>query len=318
LDSFEAQLDFDTRRRQAFWHELRAVLSGRARTLLSFDEVMSVAKREGQVDRGMQDIPVAKIKGSEGRASDFDASFFPLNRRLRERWARIETLMMRGVEMPPIEVYRVGHIYFVKDGHHRVSVARTLGYETVRASVIEVRTRVPLTSDMDAKQLLRAAEYANFLEMTELDRLRPQARLECSELGHYDIIYEHILGHRYFMGLERGEEVPLSEAVADWFDEVYRPIVDVVRRHKIADHFPGLTEADLYISLTRRWLEMSSAGEPGGPEDAGASLLHEAFREQHRPALSRMVRRWGLHRSRRTLVLGSPLRRLREARSKRR
>jgi hypothetical protein len=316
LDSFQAQLDFDTRRRQAFWQELLAVLSGRARTLLSFDEVMRVAKREGQVDRGMQDIPLAKIKGSEGRSREFAASFLPLNPRLRERWARIETLMLSGVEMPPIDVYRVGDTYFVKDGHHRVSVARSIGQETIRASVIEVRTRAPLTSELDAKELLRTAEYVNFLERTQLDRLRPGARVECSELGHYDIIYEHILGHRYFMGLERGKEVPLPEAVADWYDRVYRPIMDVVDRHHIAEHFPGWTEADLYIALARRWLELSSAGEASSPEDAGASLLHQAFREEHRPVLSRMVRRWSRHRARRTLELGSHVRRLTRTRRK--
>jgi hypothetical protein len=314
MERLQAQFDFDASRRQAFWNEVRAVLGGRARTLLSFREVLRLARLEGQVDRGVQDVPLAAIRGSEGRVRDFDASFLPRSPRLRDRWAQIETLMLQGAVMPPIDVYRVGDIYFVKDGHHRVSVARHLGHDTIRANVIEVRTRAPLSSDMDARKLLQTAEYARFLELTQLDRLRPAARLECSELGHYDVIFEHILGHRYFLSLERGQEVPLPEAVASWYDLVYRPVMEVLERHRIAERFPQLTEADLYLALTRRWLELSQEDQSIGAEGAGASLLEEAETEDARSALLRMVRRWLRQSARRTLVLGTALRRRRSRR----
>jgi uncharacterized ParB-like nuclease family protein len=307
IDKFQAQLDFDASRRHAFWNEARAVLTGRARTLLSFNEVMHLARIEGQVERGVQEIPLSEIKGSEGRVKDFDPSFLPLNPRLRERWTRVETLMLQGAPMPPIEVYKVGEVYFVKDGHHRVSVARRLGQETITANVIEVRTRAPLGSNVNAYELLRTAEYAKFLELTQLDKLRPSARLECRELGNYDVIFEHILGHRYFMSLERGVEVPLSEAVASWYDTVYRPIMEVVEKHHIRERFSQWTEADLYLALTRRWLELASEGQAAGPEGAGISLLHEAEEARARSA-SKMLRRWVRHSIRRTIVLGSAFR----------
>jgi hypothetical protein len=303
MDILQPQFDFEASRHHAFWNELRAVLMGRSRTLLSFNEVIRVARREGLVDRGTQDIPLGSIKGSEGRSRDFDATFLPLNPRLRERWARVEALMIRGVEMPPIDVYRVGDIYFVKDGHNRVSVARRLGYETIRACVTEVRTRAPLGPHVDARELLRTAEYVCFLEMTELDRLRPAARVECSELGHYDVIYEQILGHRYSMSLERGEEVPLPEAVVSWYDSVYRPIMEVMERHHIAERLPRWPQADLYLALTRRWLELSHEGESAGPESAGVSLLHDAADWRTRSALTGMVRRWVRQHLRHPIVL---------------
>jgi hypothetical protein len=306
IDRLQAQFDFDTSRRHAFWNEVRAVLTGHARTLLSFHEVMHVARMEGLVERGVHEIPLSQIKGSEGRARDFDASFLPLNPRLRERWARIEALMLGGASMPPIEVYKVGEMYFVKDGHHRVSVARHLGQDTISADVIEVRTRAPLGPDVDAKELLRTAEYANFLEQTQLDKLRPSAKFECSELGNYDVIFEHILGHRYFMSLERGEEVPLPEAVADWYDSVYRPIMSVLEKYRIGERFPQWTEADLYLALTRRWLELGQEGHDAGPEGAGASLLHEAEEASHR-SVRLMLRRWVRKSIRRTIVVGSAL-----------
>ncbi|MDP9248233.1 MAG: hypothetical protein M3O95_09130, partial [Candidatus Dormibacteraeota bacterium] len=227
--------------------------------------------------------------------------------RLRERWSRVEALMLQGRELPPIEVYRVGDVYFVRDGHHRVSVARRLGQETIRANVIEVRTRVPLGSEVNAHELLRSAEYASFLEMTQLDRLCPEARLECMHLGHYDVIYEHILGHRYLLSHDRGHEVPMPEAVVSWYTTVYRPVMEVVRKHRIAEHFPEWTEGDLYLAVTRRWLELSYEDESAGPEGAGVSLLHEAEERQPSAARLTMLRRWLRKRIRRTLVLGTVL-----------
>jgi uncharacterized ParB-like nuclease family protein len=305
MERLQAQADFEASRRRAFWHEVRAVMSGRARTLLSFHDVMRAARMTGQIERGVQEIPLSRIKGSEGRSRDFDAYFLPLNPRLRERWMRVEALMLQGAPMPPIEVYKVADTYFVKDGHHRVSVARRLGQETIDAHVIEVRTRAPLGSEVDARELLRAAEYASFLERTQLDRLRPAARLECRELGNYDLIFEHILGHRYFMSLERGHEVPQTEAVADWYDSVYRPVMDVVRRHRIAELFPDWTEADLYLAVTRCWLELSAEGQSSGPEVAGAALAEGAAKRPARPAIPEMVRRWLRQHIRRAIVLRS-------------
>src|SRR3982074_3715593 len=109
-----------------------------------------------------------------------------------------------GGRLPPIGFYQVGEGYYVIDGHHRVSVARSLGRETINARVIEVQTRAPLGTNVDPAELLRAAEYAAFLESTQLHRMRPEARLECSRLGRYDEILKHILGHGYFLSIEKG------------------------------------------------------------------------------------------------------------------
>jgi hypothetical protein len=177
--------------------------------------------------------------------------------------------------VPPVELYRLGDAYFVKDGHHRVSVTRQLGRPTIEARVIEVRTRFPLAGDMDPAQLLKAREYLDFLERTRLDRMRPEASLEVSKLGRYDRLYEHILGHRYFLGLEQGREVPVPEAAASWYDNVYKPIANLFREYGLLEHFPDRTEADLYLWVTARWLELSQAGAKAGPAEAIADILFE-------------------------------------------
>jgi hypothetical protein len=183
--------------------------------------------------------------------------------------------MVEGPEIPPIDVYELEGSYYVIDGHHRVSVARSLGRPTINARVTDVRTRAPLGPDADAGALLRAAEYASFLEATGLDHARPDARLEVSRLGRYDEMLAHIFGHRYFMGLERGNEPSVEEAAADWYDHVYLPIVRVIRRHKVLDRMRGWTETDVYVEITRRWLQLGEAGEEAGPHEAVHALLSD-------------------------------------------
>ena len=271
METIRAGEDFDAARFKAFRRAVSAALTRRARRLASIDEVLEAAGAEGRSYGGIQEIPVDRIVGSaasHAKAEDFDPGFLPMTPRLRYRWTRIYREMVEGAELPPIDVYRVGDGYYVIDGHHRVSVARTLGRPTIMARVIDVRTRAPLGTDVDAAALLRAAEYASFLEATELDRVRPEARLECSRLGRYDELLKHILGHQYFLGLERGRPVPLPEAAASWFDTVYCPIADVIRRHKVLEQLPGWTEADAYVEITRRWLALSKLGRPAGPESA--------------------------------------------------
>jgi len=216
--SVQGQQEFGAASRSPFVSELTAILTGRQQMLLPLDDTVRAARMDGLVDRGVQEIPVMQIRGSEGRITDFDSSFHPLKQHLRERWIRLFNLIQQGREMPPISVYRVGEVYFVKDGHHRVSVARHLGREVIRACVVEIKTRAPLDADVDAEDLLKVAEYASFLERTQLDRTRPEARLHCSHLGRYDVVYDHILGHRYFMSVDQGRDVPVREAAASWYD----------------------------------------------------------------------------------------------------
>lgn len=292
MQRYAALEDFDAARAKAFRRSLRAILSGKARRLHSIDAILKVAGLEGRSEGGVQDIPLDRVVGSaapESKASDFDPSFLPISPRLRDRWANIYEAML-DTDVPPIEVYKVDDNYYVVDGHRRVSVARALGRPTIRARVINVRTRAPLGPDVDPAALLLAAEYAAFLETTQLHRTRPQARLAISRLGRYDEILKHILGHAYFLSLEQRRQVPLQEAAASWYDNVYTPIAEAIREHKVLEQMPGWTEADLYVEITRRWLALSKEGAPAGPDPAIASLLAEHanrwWRRRRRIALS--------------------------------
>lgn len=247
----------------------------------SIEPMLRAAGMEGRAFGGEREIPLARIVGSvapDAKTTDFDPAFLPVHRRLRDRWTRIYRAMVEGDELPPIDVYKVDGSYYVIDGHHRVSVAKKLGRPTINARVVDVKTRAPLGDGVDAEELLRAAEYAAFLETTQLHRTRPEARLECSRLGRYDEILKHIVGHGYFMSQEQKRPVPLQEAAASWYDHVYHPIAEAIRKHRVLERLHGWTEADVYVEVSRRWLEAARQGEPAGPDPAIEGLLAEQAR----------------------------------------
>jgi nucleotide-binding universal stress UspA family protein len=239
--------DFRRARSRADLKELLARLAGESTQLLSYDEVRNQLKLMGFTERGLQDIPLDAIVGSVGRYSDFTRDFLPRQEVNPERWARVKAVADGLMGFPPIEVYKIGEVYFVKDGNHRVSVARDMGAIYIQAYVTEVRTRVPLDQNDDPDDLIIKGEYASFLEQTHLDDLRPEANLQVTAPGQYPILLEHIGVHQYFMGIDQKRNVPYEEAVAHWYDQVYLPVVEIIHRRGILRDFPGRTETDLYL-----------------------------------------------------------------------
>ncbi|MFW6135631.1 MAG: universal stress protein [Chloroflexota bacterium] len=242
--------DFHSARLQAQLESLVARLTGRSTELLSYEQVRrQLRARERSAER-LEDVPLDAIVGSVGRYKDFTRSFLPKHEGSKDRWARVE-LAMTGMEgVPPIELYKVGDAYFVRDGHHRVSVARQLGSDHIQAYVTQVETKVPLSPDAEPDDLILKAEYAEFLEHTTVDQIRPKADLTVTEPGKYPLLEEHIEVHRHFMGLEQEQYVPYEEAVAHWYDEVYLPVVQLIRQRGILRYFPERTEADLYLWMS--------------------------------------------------------------------
>jgi nucleotide-binding universal stress UspA family protein len=281
--------DFHRARRQAALQYIMARLTGKSADLLSFEDVRQKLKAKEGGARRLKDIPLDAIVGSVGRYTDFTRSFLPRRDSDQERWARVQIAATGLVGLPPIEVYQIGEVYFVLDGNHRVSVARQLGATHIQAYVTEVHPKVPLSPDVQPDDLILKAEYADFLEGTRLDELRPEADLSVTVPGQYRALEEHIEVHRYFMGLEQEREIPYEKAVGHWYDEVYLPVVQVIRERGILRDFPGRTEADLYlwVSEHRAALEQELGWEIE-PEAAAADLA-----AQFSPRPQRVVARVG-------------------------
>ncbi len=254
-----AKEDFRRARRQAALEQVYHRMIGKSDELLAYDDIRRALKAKTQIERGLQEVPLDAIVGSVGRYTDFTRSFLPLSDSIEERWAKVYTIATGGVGWPPIQLYKIGEAYFVLDGNHRVSVARQLEQPVIQAYVTEIVTKIPLTLDTQLDELICKARYAEFLERTELDKLRPQANLSVTAPGAYRILDEHIQVHHYYLGLNQKRDVAYTEAAASWYDNVYLPVVQVIREKGLLHDFPNRTETDLYIWLSRYQAELEEA-----------------------------------------------------------
>jgi hypothetical protein len=255
----KARLNWDRARQAAVFESILSVFSGRATELLSFEDVRSQLHLTSANYRGLQEIELARIRGSVGRYKDFTLTFLPRKEEMRERWQRVDAVAF-SMGTPPVEVYQVGEAYFVVDGNHRVSVARRAGAATIHAHVWEYVTPVGLSAEAHLDELFIKAEYAEFLARTRLDLLRPDQRIVFTAPGRYrEIEYQITL---YRQALERidGEPIQWEYAVTAWYDMVYTPAIDVIRDRDVLKHFPGRTEADLFVWVWRYHRELRERG----------------------------------------------------------
>lgn len=265
---------FQKARRKVLFDELLSLVRGRAPELLSFEEVQGALKAWQQVQgREPVSIPLDKIVGSVGRYRDFTREFLPRDSVNEQRWRAVDAAMQSQLGVPPIEVYQIGDAYFVRDGHHRVSVARANGFAEIEAYVTRIESPVAITKDTRAEDLALKAGYADFLRWTKLDVIRPDAELEVTEVGSYWELLQHIEVHRHYLGLEQQREIPWEEAVASWYDHVYLPVAAAIWASEIMERFPERTAADLYLWVCRHREELAQAsGERPSPVEAVTDL----------------------------------------------
>ena len=283
----KALRDFRRARRKADLQEVVARLTGRPASLLSFSEVSQRLKLEETGKRTLQEIPLDAIVGSVGRYKDFTRKFLPRLESDKERWARVKA-SVDSMGLQPIDVYQIGQVYFVLDGHHRVSVAKQIGAETILANVIEVHTKVPLSPEDQLDDLIIKAEYADFLEKTHLDQLRPKADLKATAPGRYKFMEEQIRIYASILDQELGLEIPYEQAVTRWYDEIYRPVVRVIRERGILREFPGRTETDLYLWISKHRQELvDELGWKIDSETASADFV-DRFSSKPKRVISRV------------------------------
>lgn len=279
--------DFREARRQAALEDLKARLTGRSDDLLSYEDVRRLLKPDRMSRQGLQEIPLDAIVGSVGRYNDFTRSFLPRRDSNRERWAKIKLKATYEGGLPPIEVYKVGQAYFVLDGNHRVSVLRQLGGTHIQAYVTEVHTRVSLAADITPDELIVKARYAEFLEQTNMDRSRPQADLIVTAPGQYRVLEEQIRLFQQHMMDREGRPVSLSEAAIEWYDDEYRPAMESIRGLGLLSEFPGRTETDLYVWVSRHQEALEQElGWEVRPQAAVADLA-----AQRRPRIQSLLAR---------------------------
>ena len=201
---------FDEARRAALMSDLIRPFLGRPVDLVPFAEVRERLGLASFVDRGLREVELERIVGSLERSRDFNRVFLPRDESLRERWEDVYRLAEGSRGFPPIDVYQVGGVFFVVDGHHRVSVAQRLGATTIEARVREFTTPVELGADFQLEglaRILRERGYEEFLAATGIEPDFP-GELAASDVDAYPRLLEHIEVHGYFLGLELGAASP--------------------------------------------------------------------------------------------------------------
>ncbi|MDR1251914.1 MAG: transcriptional regulator [Treponema sp.] len=251
-----AASDFSRARTKALLSQIQHFINTNQDQLLSFNDVKDILKPKNQVYQGSQTVPIKLIVGSEGRYRDFNKYFLPRSEHLRSRWERVDEAHHRDIILPPIQLYEIGGVYFVRDGNHRVSVAKAQNVEFIDAEVTSLTTEINIKPSMTIDELrnaLIAYEKNIFYEKTDFGRLTGDKALNFSAPGRYDVIHNHILVHKYFLNQNREGEIPFPEALFSWYNNVYSPIIAIIREHWLLAHFPGRTEGDLYVWIVKHW-----------------------------------------------------------------
>jgi hypothetical protein len=249
-------------------------LTGRAsRTgdLLDLDETIRRLKPFSRRYLGMRPIPVDRVVGTEGRAGDFDRRFSPRGRHVSERMRRVSQAFPDGA-FPAIVVHKLGEAYFVIDGHHRVAVARRKGVDYIDAEVTELRSDWTLPADADMPLIIHVEQQRWFEEASGMAQARPDTRIRLSRTADYVELLECVQIHGYHLMRKQDRALPPSEIAADWYERVYAPVMEEVRRETVTRN--GQTEGDLFLQLYRRRRERYAAnGCPSLEETVAEAMI---------------------------------------------
>ena len=279
----QSRRDFSHAYEKGFWRSIFNLIQKKNNELLPFEEVLKHIPMRGQNYIGIRQIETDKIIGSVSRYNDFDRAFLPRQTHTRSRWESIDRAHFKQIILPPIEVYKIGDAYFIKDGNHRVSVAREKGQAFIDAYVTEIQTPGRVDKNTDLKQLVLEQEYTDFLKETKLDQLYPGEDFRFTLPGQYDKILQHISVHRWFMGEKLNRPISDEEAIKGWYEEVYEPVVRIINQHQILKRFPNRTPMDLYLwILEHRWY---LAEEQKGRVSIESAALHFSQHFSKRPFL---------------------------------
>jgi hypothetical protein len=248
MPNVDAQHDFLRARRRAAGARLIARLRREpddVGVVLPYEEVIHALGFQSERALGLQVVPLDAIVGTIDRERDFDRHFRPTSRRVRARWEQIAAAMRRGEAMPPIDLIKVGEIYFVRDGHHRVSVASALGLTDLDAYVTEVVTRVDADAAIKLTDLPLKSHERIFFERVPLP-LEARGEIAISDPWDYAMLAEGVEAWGFRAMQEDGELYDRRQTAELWLEHDYRPVVAMLRE---ADLIGQGTETEAYMGI---------------------------------------------------------------------
>ena len=259
LFSLQTDEDFNKAHSKALFNEIQHFLNPEEASLISFAEIKSILKPKDEIYVGLKTIPIDKIVGSEGRYKDFDNRFFPKSVFLRERWKHVDAAQYESIVLPPIKAYELGGLYFVRDGNHRVSVAKARGIEFIDAEIVSLQSEIKLKPAYTLKSMIKeiiSYEKRVFYAETNFGDITDFWSLDFTSTGQYDIIYNHILTHKAYIEKKQSSDMTMTDAIMSWFEDVYLPIIKAIDDRRVMRCFRRHTKSDLYVWIMRYWEEL--------------------------------------------------------------
>ncbi|MCO5196666.1 MAG: transcriptional regulator [Anaerolineae bacterium] len=290
VERSKAREAFIQARKQARRHQLGAKLRGEGGQLLPFDAVRTELRLNNPMYRGIQEIPIAQIIGSVGRYREFTRDFLPLNDNLRDRWITVETLAA-STGWPPIELYQVGDVYFVKDGNHRTAIARSMGLSTIEAHVWAFPKDLELDPSAPLDNILIQLGERSFESQTGLRELFPEHTIRFTAPGRYNELFAQIEALRQKLQIIDNEPKLFKDTVPFWYEMVYLPTVQIIHESGMMASFPGRTEADLFVWMSKHREQLADLyGDYDSLSDLAAILI-DLYEESVLSKATRSVKR---------------------------
>ncbi|KAK3586184.1 hypothetical protein CHS0354_013134 [Potamilus streckersoni] len=224
--------------------------------LPSLDDVLKITHPENSRYIGACTIEVDKIIGSEGRYTDFEKNFLPVNESLKQRYDTIKSLYLKGHLFRPISVYKIDDYYFVRDGNHRVAVAKELRQEFIDAEVTELITDVPITKELTPKDRLLISEHSMFLRKTGLGKYGRDSNIHLTEPYFYYEMFEIISEYVKLLSQKRDKEISIEEGAEEWYRQIFLPFAEEAYSNDLLSAFPGRTTGDLYVWVQMHWADI--------------------------------------------------------------
>ena len=248
LSGVDATHDFMRARRRAAIAKLVARLRGEpddVGVVLPYEEVIEALGFVSERSAGLNVVPLDQIVGSIDRGRDFDRRFRPTSARSRGRWEQIAAAARRGEAFPPVDLVKVGQLYFVRDGHHRVSVARALGRSDIDAYVTDVHTRIDPDKAMKLSDLPLKSHERVFFERVPLPE-GARKEIVLSDRDDYDELAEAVEAWGFRAAQSRGEPLDREQTARQWLETEYRPVVAMLREAGLIE---GCTDTEAYMSI---------------------------------------------------------------------
>ncbi|MCL2519456.1 MAG: transcriptional regulator [Spirochaetaceae bacterium] len=248
------------------------------RELLPFNEVQQLVKAKDQSYLGIRSVALSDIVGSEERADDFSEGFWPKNAFLKTRWVSVSKAYHNNINLPVIQLYKLGSLYFIRDGNHRVSVAKALGVAYIDAEITELSAKIKLQADWSIEQIKEAVvafERTDFLAKTHLGDVIDMNNIIFTKPGSYEKLLNHIMVHKYYLNEKIGGTISLAEAASSWYSYIYMPIILIIEKNNF---FNLKNKADLYLTLVNQWEKLKKQSKEAKVNQAVKALKHKKRR----------------------------------------